>query len=649
MELFMDGKIVIAGNPNVGKSQLFNKLGGIYSTVANYPYTTVEPTRTHLIIGGKKYELIDCPGINSFSATSQDEIATRDALIKESPSIIIQCLDATNIERSLLLTSQLIELNIPIILTLNLMDETHKRGVWIDSEKLTFLLGVPIVETIATENKGITELTERLEQVFAKDSIRNADIPYKNIIKNSIRQIRDCFPENAPSRAILILLLTGDKDIESWVEDKYGTDIFQKVKNAVHESELKTPKHLSSIITSDRRAWVKKLLEGIVKESKVSTSNVSDKIGRLTRHPVWGWPILAVVIYITYVLVGKIAGHTIVGWIDRSICYPFYAFVDHHISSDFITSFLVGEYGILSTGLGNALATALPILFMFFLILNIIEDTGYFSNLCILVSRVTKILGLSGQSILPLMLGFGCKTMATLTTKILDSKKERYIAIFLIAFAIPCAPQMGLIMGILGSLSFSAFVIVFGVLLIAEFTAGIVLNRLIKQDTPTDFIMEIPAIRFPSIKNIFTKLYFRMKWFMKEIPHLFMIGAFLLFIMDKTGVLNMIKEALTPVVVTFLSLPLDTVDAFLLCLVKHEAGAVLLIDLTEQGKLTYLQTVVSLIIITSLGPCVANLMAIIKQLKLTKALVMRVAILVASILIGGIVNWVWILGRKLVF
>ena len=645
----MDGKIVIVGNPNVGKSQLFNRLDGIYSIVANYPYTTVEATRTHLVIGGKKYELIDCPGINSFSAASQDEIATRDALIKENPSIIIQCLDATSIERSLLLTSQLLELDIPIILTLNVMDETHKRGVWIDSEKLEFLLGVPIVETIATENEGITELTERMEQVFAKVFTKNTDIPYKNIIEDSIRRIGDCFPENAPSRAIRLLLLSGDKDIESWVQDKFGTDTFRKVKDAVHESELMTTKNISSIITSDRRAWVENIVEDTVKESKVSARNVSDKIGRLTRHPVWGWPILAVVIYITYILVGKIAGHTIVGWIDRYICYPFYAFVDSHISSDFISSFLVGEYGILSTGLGNALATALPILFMFFLILNLIEDTGYFSNLCILVSRVTRMLGLSGQSILPLMLGFGCKTMATLTTKILDSEKERYIAIFLIAFAIPCAPQMGLIMGILGSLSFSAFIIVFGVLVIAEFTAGMVLNKLIKQDIPTDFIMEIPAIRFPSIKNIFTKLYFRMKWFMKEIPHLFMIGAFLLFVMDKTGILNIIKEILTPIVVTFLSLPLDTVDAFLLCLVKHEAGAVLLIDLTEQDKLTYIQTVVSLIIITSLGPCVANLMAIIKQLKLTKALVMRVAILIASILIGGIVNWAWILGRKLAF
>lgn len=640
---------MIVGNPNVGKSLLFNRLGGLYSIVANYPYTTVEVVRTKINLQGREFELIDCPGINSLAAESEEELVTRDILIKENPTIILQCLDSTNIERSLLLTSQLAELNIPLILILNMLDETQKRGIWIDAEKLESISGFPVVETIAISNRGIDDLRDRLTQQIKNPSSRQVEIRYKSIIEDALAKLIKCFPENPPSRGILLLFLTKDQDIAAWIKNKYSVDLFNAMEEVVREVRRKTSKNLYSLISADRRELVEETVDRVIKTSKISTSSLSEKIGRLTRHPVWGWPILAEVVFITYLLVGKLAANTIVGFLEFKVFYPMYEGLATYIPYKFLADFLVGEYGILSTGLGNALATALPILFIFFLILNIMEDSGYFVNLCILVSRFTRRLGLSGQSILPLLLGFGCKTMATLTTRILDSRKERYIAIFLIAFAIPCSPQTGLIMGILGSLPFSAFIVVSGVLMLVEFLAGIILNKLIKGELPTDFILEIPATRIPNLKNLFVKLYFRMKWFLKEVPPLFMVGAFLLFILDKSNGLVLIKKTLTPVIVSFLSLPLQTVDAFLLCLAKHEAGVVLLLNLTEQKLLTYTQVVVSVIIITTLGPCIANFMAIIKQIRLAKALVMRVIILVAAILTGGVVNWTIKFGQKFGF
>jgi ferrous iron transport protein B len=644
----MSEKIAIVGNPNVGKSQLFNTLCGFYSIVANYPHTTVEPVKAPFTLHGTPFELIDCPGINSITAQSEEELATRDVIIKEKPAAIIQCLDATNIERSLLLTAQLAELGIPLVLTLNILDEIRQRGIWVDAERLERILGIPVVEIISEAHKGIDTLIERLEQQIAKPVITHAGCRYKTVIEDGLDKLRGCFPAEPPSQAVQLLLLSLDKDIATWVKAEYGDEPARAIEESVRETKRTTSKNIASIISSDRREWVQTVVEGVIKTSKVSASSIGDKIGRLTRHPVWGWPILAGVIYITYLLVGRLAANTIVSLIETKLFYPLYAAIAAQIPSKFVADFLVGEYGILSTGLGNALATALPILFMFFLILNFMEDSGYFVNLCILVSRFTRLLGLSGQSVLPLLLGFGCKTMATLTTKILDSRKERYIAIFLIAFAIPCSPQMGLIMGILGSLSFSAFFVVFGVLVVIEFMAGVILNRILKDEIVTDFIMEIPPTRMPNIKNLFVKLYHRMKWFMKEVPHLFMLGAFLLFVLDKSGGLLFIKKVSTPVIVTFLSLPIQTVDAFLLCLAKHEAGAVLLLTLVEKDLLSYTQIVVSLIIITSLGPCFANLMAIIKQIGLSSSLIMRAVILVASIVTGGIVNWMFKLGQKLI-
>ena len=652
----MGKKAVIVGNPNTGKSILFNKLAngysgkkkGVYSIVANYPYTTVETIQADLRIDGEEFQLTDTPGLNSLTAISDDELLTRNILIQESPDVIIQSLDSTKLEKSLLLTAQLMELGIPLILVLNFTDETHKKGVWVDSEALEKLLGVPVVETIANQDQGISQLAAKISTCYRSSPLDQEGlmpntaqvVKYKRVIEHGVDTISTIFNTPSPSKGVQLLLLANDKDVIQWAAKKYGDDLVNKVLQSLKALHQNSSLNLGNIMLQDRAVWVEHIIEQVIKESKISANSISEKIGRYSRHPIWGWPILAVALYITSLLVGKLAANILVGFFEESIVGPLLEMLGATISSDFLREFLVGSYGILSTGLGNALATTMPILTMFFLILNIMEDSGYFTNLCILASRFTRRLGLSGQSVLPLMLGFGCKTMATLSTKILDSKRERYIAIFLIGFAIPCSPQMGLILGILASYSFSSFIIVFGVLITAEFIVGTALDKLLKKDdNQTDFILEIPPIRFPRVKDVMLKLYFRMKWFMIEIPPLFMAGAFLLFILDKSGALLVIKHLLTPVFVTFLSLPIETVDAFLLCLVKLEAGAVQLLSLTNDGVLSYTQVIVSLIIMTSIGPCAANLMAIIKQINLPKALALRVTILMLSILTGGAVNW----------
>ena len=652
-------KIAIVGNPNVGKSILFNKLNNkyserskkTYSIVSNYPYTTVEVSRTILELNGQKVEILDTPGINSLAGTSDDELATRDLIIKEKPDVIIQALDSTKLKKSLILTSQLLELDIPLVLVSNFIDEIHQKGIWLDSINLEVMLGVPVVESIAIQNKGLDELVDKVSVILndsaTPDSHYNLEfktpLQYKNVVENGIENLRKIFPKDPPSKALLLLLLAKDKQVESLIRENYGEDVVSAVSNSMQFKKHDPLKNLPNLIMQDRLVWAENVVDNVIKESKICMSCLSEKFGMLSRHPIWGWPILAVVMYVTYLLVGKLAANVLVGLLEESVFHPLYEITKQHISSPFLSDFLVGDYGILSTGLGNALATTLPILTMFFLILNIMEDSGYFTNLCILVSRFTRKLGLSGQAILPLMLGFGCKTMATLTTNILDSKKERYIAIFLTCFAIPCSPQMGLILGILASYSFTSFLVVFGSLFAAEFLAGIILNKIIKSDCQTDFIMEIPPIRVPKAKDLFTKLYFRMKWFMKEIPPLFMLGAFILFILDRTGGLLYIKVVLEPIIVSVLSLPIETVDAFLLCLAKHEAGAVQLLKLVGDNVLSPTQVVVSLIIITALGPCFANLMAVVKQIGLKQAVVLRVVILFAALLTGGVVNWCYIL------
>jgi ferrous iron transport protein B len=271
--------------------------------------------------------------------------------------------------------------------------------------------------------------------------------------------------------------------------------------------------------------------------------------------------------------------------------------------------------------------------------LNTLEDIGCIPNLCILSNRFFQRIGLSGKSILPIVLGFGCKTVATLATKILDSRKERYIAIFLIAFAIPCSAQLGVNIAILALFPISAFILVVSVLTLVEIIAGVLLNKIVREETVTDFILEIPPIRLPKLKNLLLKTYYRLKWFLIEAVPLFVLGALALFIMDRLLILKLIEKIMAPVVVSFLGLPIKCVEAFLLCIARHEAGAVILMQLAKSGQLDYIQSCVSIIVVTCLVPCFANIMAMGKELGALRALTMTLIITLSALLLGGAVNY----------
>ena len=629
-------KIVIVGNSNVGKSSLFNHLTKNYSIVANYPYTTIAVARGEITLESKKFELIDTPGIYSLEIQSEDEIVTRDILIKEHPEFIIQCIDAANIKTSLLLTSQLLELNIPLLICLNNIDGAMQKGIWVDSAKLRDLLGVPVIETMATEGEGLGELRKRI--LKTKPPVNG--FKHKEFIERDLEKVAGYFPvEHVPSPGILLLFLLGDKDIEKWILKQYGESIYHDVKKLAQYVKTSIPTPLDRIVFRDRSEWVEQIVNAVSGRSKIISTRLLEKCGELTRHPVYGWPILGAIIFATYLIVGKLGAVIIVDFLNAHLFDPLTAFIGDSIPWDFWRDFAVGDYGILTMGLINAVGTVLPILALFFLILNTLEDTGYLPNLCILSNRFFQKIGLSGKSVLPIVLGFGCKTVATLATRILDSRKERYIAIFLIAFAIPCSAQLGVNIAVLAYFPVSAFILVFSVLALVEIMAGMVLNRIIKEEATTDFILEIPPVRLPNIKNLLLKTYYRLKWFLIEAVPLFIIGALALFIMDKLLILNLIKMLLSPIVVSFLGLPIKCVEAFLLCIARHEAGAVILMQLVKSGQLDFTQACVSIIIVTCFVPCFANLMAMIKELGMKKAMFMALVIIVSSILIGGSVNY----------
>ena len=304
------------------------------------------------------------------------------------------------------------------------------------------------------------------------------------------------------------------------------------------------------------------------------------KIACFISQPITGVPVLLMVVYTMFLLIVNVANE-ITEWMDVSLWQPVEHWINGMMPSGFIHDLLIGEYGVLSLGIANALLTVLPILSVFYLFFNLLEDAGYIANLSIMTKRLLEKFGLSGNAIMPLVLGFGCKTMATLTTRSLTSKKERCIAIYLIAFAIPCAAQTGINMSILGRMGLRAFIITFAVLIFAEVIAGVALNKILKGDPKGDFIHELPAIRLPSMKGIFKKTYYRLVWFLKEALPVFVYASLLLFLFDRFGILNELRLLLKPVIENVLGLPLAMVDAIILCIVRREAAAGMIINLIK--------------------------------------------------------------------
>ena len=629
-------KIAIVGLPNTGKSQVFNNLTGEYALVANYPLTTVEMKRTRCTIAGELYEIIDTPGLHCLYIHSEEELVVRDMIFSEKPDIIIQCIDANLLKQSLTLTADLLELEIPMVISLNAIDETARKGIWIDSSGLSRHLGVPVIESIAVNGLG----TNQLKAAIGKARIGKWPVKYGEIIDSGISAIASELPEDVRfRRKAAVLLLLDDPFLTDYLTKKYGSEKIAPLTEQANGIKKQFRASIGHSINNKRSHWLEKLAENTTRKQKISPGEFSKSFGRLSRHPVFGIPIFLVVIFTMYFLVVNVA-NVIAGWMDQALWVPVESRIDTLVTIGWLNEFLIGDYGILSLGLANAFLTIMPILSVFFIAFNILEDIGYIPNLCVLTKRIFDKLGLSGSAIMPLVLGFGCKTMATLTTKSLRSKKERYIAIYLIAFAIPCAAQMALNMSILGRMGVRAFVITFSALAFVEIAAGITLNKILKQEERSIFLQELPAIRLPNPKAVIVKTYYRLLWFIKEAVPVFIYAAVILFAIDKLGILDAVKNVLEPVMHGFLGLPVQMVDALILCMARHEAAAGLIIKLVQAGQLNYIQCIVAVTITTMFVPCFANIMAMIKELGPRRALTMAVIINASAFLIAACLNWI---------
>ena len=629
--------IALVGNPNVGKSVLFHRLTGAYVNVSNYPGTTVEIARAAARFDAA-VDLIDTPGVLTLPARSDDERATMRALLHEPLRTVIQVGDAKNLRRTLTLTGLLAELGVPTVLALNMHDEASARGVTVDAQALSAALGIPVVPTVATGGEGIAQLTRNLADARSLQPLLHYDATAEAAIADLAARITTNAPHpRLSARGLAVLYLGQDSEVESWLQATAG-DAYAELASVrvVAHAQGVTP----AALAHERGEAAGTLATRVTKRTAQASPLLAHRIGQWIIHRVWAWPILLGVLFAVYEFVGVFGAGTLVGLMENDlfgeVLNPAVTqLVQSHVSVPWLADLLVGQYGLWTMGMTYALALILPIVTTFFIAFGLLEDSGYFARLSVLANRLFKLIGLNGRAVLPMVLGLGCVTMATLTTRILHSPRERLITIFLMALAIPCSAQLGVVLGLLGGISFSATLIWVGSMVAVLMLAGFLAAKLI-PGRRIPLVTEMPPIRLPLLGNVAKKTVGRLKWYLIEVIPLFLLGTLIMFLLDRFGALPAIIRAGEPLVSGWLGLPKEASAAFVMGFLRRDFGATGLFALSSQ--LSPIQAVVGMVTITLFVPCIASVMMIVKEQGVKIAVAMLALIIPFAFLIGGLLN-----------
>ncbi|PKQ38160.1 MAG: ferrous iron transport protein B [Actinobacteria bacterium HGW-Actinobacteria-1] len=592
--------VVLAGNPNVGKSVVFAALTGTYVDVSNFPGTTVEVFR------GRRgdLEIIDTPGVYGVGSLNDEEAVARDVIL--TADTVVNVVDAVHPERDLFLTLQLIDMGLPVIVALNMADEARKQGVAIDRDLLEDLLGVPVVETVAVTGVGIDELLERLPEARPghADPALDADVlPLAARIG---------------SRAEAILVLEGD----AIVAERNGVE--------AHAS--------ADCVYTARRARVNDIV-GHVLTTTTEGAGLGAHLSYLMMHPLTGLPMLGALLWLMYKVLGEWVASDLVGFTEGTIMNGYYEpFMRGLVSHVFAAgsagyTFLAGEFGVVTMTVTYLLGVILPLVAGFYLLMALLEDSGYLPRIAALADRSLTSLGLNGRAVIPLILGLGCVTMGTLTTRILGSKRERFIATALMAIAVPCSAQIAVISALMARVGGWYALGYFAALLAIFVAVGTVLNKL-TPGVSTDLLIDLPPLRVPRIGNVLRKSSTKVYHFMKEVAVFFLAGAALISVLDITGALTWVQTVAQPLTVGWLHLPKEAATAFVMGFVRRDFGAAGFFTM----NLSSAQLLVAMVTITLFVPCIASVMVILKERGWKYLAGLLVTSVSGAFLVGGLLT-----------
>ncbi len=654
--------VILVGNPNVGKSVLFGALTGKYVTVSNYPGTTVEVTRGSATIEGTPWHVMDTPGTNNLLPMSEDEQVTRDILLSERGYVALQVCDAKNLRRGLLMAMQIAEAGIPFVLAVNMADEAASRGITIDAEHLSSELGVDVIPAVAVERKGVPAIQAALSTARASSFTPR----YDAAIEAALAEVEPLMPPGGIGpRALAVMALAGDESLRPHLAARLDAADLAKLDEVRRRLAARYPESLRYVVARQRLAVADRLHDAVVVRGGATVaSGLGRKLGTWTTHPLWGVPILAAVLFVAYEFVGVLGAKTMVDFMENTVfarwIVPFAdGVVRFAVPWDGVQRFLVGppgvaaashggfiiwNYGLLSMGLAYGFAIVLPIVTTFFIAFSVLEDSGYLPRLAVMVNKLFKKMGLNGKAVLPMVLGLGCDTMATMTARIMETRKERVIVTLLLALAVPCSAQMAVIFAMTGSLSIGANLWFAGTILAVIFLVGWLAAKVL-PGRGSDFMLELPPLRIPQAANIAVKTLARIEWYLREALPLFVVGTLILWGLDRFGGLSVLERAASPLVVGLLDLPKEAASAFILGFLRRDYAAAGLFQhfqpAMQAGTMTWnmeVQVTVALVTITLFIPCIANFFMILKERGWRTGVAMAAFILPFSFGVGAALN-----------
>lgn len=573
--------IALAGNPNVGKSVIFNALTGLYTNVSNFPGTTVDVPRGLL---PDKRLLKDTPGVYGISKFSEEELVAEQAILAADK--VINVVSALSLERDLFLTQHIIDYQKPMILVLNQIDEARANGIEIDHATLATLLGIPVVPTVAVTGEGVDKILPTL--VNAKPGLAIPDCPEPSALVEL---------ESHPVQRLQI----------------YGL----------------RRQHVNAV--------VQKVLS---RKSEHATFSISKLVGQLFLNPLVGVLSGLFVMAALYQVIGIWVAGDLVGLTEEKLMLGYVipviksALTAVMPKDSTLFTVLGGEFGVLTMSTQYIFGVLFPLVLAFYVYISILEDCGYLPRIAVLCDGLLSKIGLNGRAVIPLILGFGCVTMATVSTRVLTSQRERTIASSILAVTIPCSAQIAVIvalMALAGGLKAWAFFI--GILTLVLIVLGTILNKMLPGKS-TSLMMDLPPMRLPILKNIARKTWVRTVIFLKEAAPLFILGSLLVSVMQVSGLLGMAERMLAPVTVNLLHLPAETAKIFIMGMVRRDFGGAGLYFLADH--LTATQIITALITIALFVPCIASFTVIWKERGLRESLSVLGGSWLIAFLIGAV-------------
>lgn len=519
----MTTTIALAGNPNVGKSTIFNSLTGSRQHTGNWPGKTVEKKEGQLRIGDAEIIVVDLPGTYSLTAYSVEEIIARDYIINDNPTAVIAVVDASNLERNLYLVAQIMELDVPVIINLNMTDVANSRGLKIDAGQLSERLGgVPVVETVGNRGMGVDQLKKAIAKVSADPPQALPKARYEGALGTEMAALETQVKDNEKLADyqpywLASKLLEGDQEAVAAVTERGAENLLQAAAAARTRIEEATGEDAETLIADRRYAFIGEITSAVLDRPSESVLTTSDKIDKIVTHRIWGLPIFLLMMWIIFQVTANVSA-PFLDWVDGFVNETVYSW-----GSSLMAALGLGEHwlsalvtdGIIA-GVGGVLVFV-PVLLFLYLALGLLEDTGYMARAAFVMDRVMRWMGLHGKSFLPMIVGFGCTVPAVYATRTLENERDRKLTAFLATF-MSCGARLPVYVvfgaaffgAASGNLIFSMYVLGIAVALVVGFALK---QTIYKGQPPAPFVMELPPYRAPRVRDVLRQMWERTRSF----------------------------------------------------------------------------------------------------------------------------------------